>query len=144
MQEPWLSLSNRVANCALCRTAHAAPALWQPPCTHTERWSGPSPFLHGGPGGAWEARRGSAGGQQARSCGSLAGFFSGEEGAGNRQSVVIICFNELTIRLSTGPVLQKGVVLPLTGWPLGQGNGAEAVKHLRISGDRLFQLVGSL
>lgn len=44
-----------------------SPASWQHLCTHTEQWSGPSPFLLGGPGGASEARRGSAGGQRALS-----------------------------------------------------------------------------
>lgn len=36
-------------------------------CTHIEQWSGPSPFLPEGPGGALEARRGSVEGQRAQS-----------------------------------------------------------------------------
>lgn len=83
-----LSLSNRWANSTLCLTSYAAPVLWQHPHTHTEQWSGPSPFLHGGPGGALEARRGNAGGQQAQTFELLAGFFSGEKVAGNGQSWV--------------------------------------------------------
>lgn len=83
MQDPWMGLSNRVSKQCSLPDPYAAPALWQHRRTHTEQWSGPSPFLHGGPGGALEARRGSAGGQQAQSFELLAGFFSGEKVAGN-------------------------------------------------------------
>lgn len=126
VQEPWPSLSNP----ALCPTTHAAPAQRQHPATHTERWSGPSPFLHGGLGGALEAQRGSAGGQQARSFESSAGFFSGEEGNGQRAR--FICFNGLNQQAQdrTSLAERRGSASQVAGQPLGQGNGAEAVKHL--------------
>ena len=54
-----------------------------------------------------EARRGSAGGQQAQSFELLVGFFSGEKVAGNGQCAGFTCFDELIIRLSTETILAE-------------------------------------
>lgn len=76
-----------------------------------------------------EARRGSAGGQQAQSVGLLVGFFSGEKVAGHGQRAGFSCFDELIIRLNTETVLAEGSSSPRL--VSGPGKGGRSMKHLR-------------
>lgn len=122
---------------------HACPH-GQRSSTHTEQWSGPGPFLHGGPGGALEARRGSAGGQPAQSFELLAGFFSGEKGAGIGQSAGFTCFNELINRLSTENVLTESSSSPneVAGlWARERGRSCEASAESLETGSSSSQVL---